>query len=302
MRRVVFSSSGDLTRSHGDQEGNLRSLVITAAESLFATLFPSDCRFCGAPLLHISRLPVCEICLEKMQRLSIPVCAICGERLPVRYQLDTVDHEPRCGMCLRAAPPYDKAAAYGSFDAGLQDLVHLLKYQHVKPAANLLGRMMAEVLSDLAPHFTASEILVIPVPLHSSKLRQRGFNQSELLAKAALKHKASLTRFQLSTHLMERQRATASQTGLTRHQRRENIRGAFRVIQPNRVAGREVLLVDDVFTTGTTLSECARVLRRAGAAKILAATVARVLKPEATFASVAEDSGRETPAVMAAHA
>ena len=281
----------------------MRSLVLAAAESLFATLFPSDCRFCGAPLLRISRVPVCEICLEKMGRIHARVCSICGERLPGGYALDETDHEPRCGMCLRTAPPYEKAAAYGSFEEGLRDLVHLLKYEQVKPAAGILGRMLAEAMVDLAPHFTASQVLAIPVPLHSSKARQRGFNQSELIAKAALKLKPAIPqKFELCPGILERQRATVSQTGLTRHQRRENIRGAFRVIQSDRVAGREVLLVDDVFTTGTTLSECARVLRRAGASRILVATVARVLKPQPTFAPLAEDFEQPKPATMAAHA
>jgi ComF family protein len=119
------------------------------------------------------------------------------------------------------------------------------------------------------------------VPLYTRKLRQRGFNQSELIVRNALKLADRSGRFTLHSEVLQRSRETQSQTGLTRHQRRENIRGAFAVARPERIAGCEVLLVDDVFTTGTTVSECARVLRRAGASKVFVATVARTLKADA---------------------
>ena len=121
--------------------------------------------------------------------------------------------------------------------------------------------------------------MVVPVPLHGRRLRQRGFNQSDLIARATLRHSSS-TGFRLNTKCLERQRETVPQAGLTRHQRRANLRGAFVVRDPEAVRGRDILLVDDVFTTGTTIGECARVLIRAGAARVCAATVARVLKAD----------------------
>jgi predicted amidophosphoribosyltransferase len=105
-----------------------------------------------------------------------------------------------------------------------------------------------------------------------------------------LKMAAGNGRLTLNPGVLERHRETQSQTGLTRHQRRENIRGAFAVARPDLIAGREVLLVDDVFTTGTTVSECARVLRRAGASKIYVATVARTLKADAQGVSLGQAS------------
>jgi ComF family protein len=134
---------------------------------------------------------------------------------------------------------------------------------------------------------------MVPVPLHRAKLRQRGFNQSELIARAALKLKPANGQLMLNANVLVRQRPTESQIGLTRHQRRENMRGAFSVAQPGPIAGREILLVDDVFTTGTTVSECARVLRRTGASKVWVATVARTLKASATHAILAEASSTE---------
>lgn len=204
-----------------------------------------------------------------------------------------------CLSCSQEEPAFTRAAAYGSYDAGMRDLIHLLKYEHVRPAANLLGRMLAEVIVDLSPAFT-DKLVVIPVPLHVSKLRQRGFNQSEAIARTALKlHPAGLSGKPNASALV-RQKNTTSQTGLTPAQRRENMRGAFAVTRPADVRGRDVLLVDDVMTTGTTASECARSLRRAGAERVFVATVARVLLPEAARVTVHSDE-EVRPQVLAAH-
>ena len=254
------------------------SWAAEAAESLFATLFPADCRICGEPLIRISRLPVCEGCLASIHPIAGGLCAICGERIVSGYALESEDI--RCGICRRIDQPFAKAAAYGSYESALRDLIHMLKYQQVRPAANVLGRMLAEVIADLEPGWIPATVLVVPVPLFAAKLRQRGFNQAEMIARMAIKVSPERERYSLAADMLERSRDTQSQIGLTRHQRRENLRGAFRVTDREKVAGREILLVDDVFTTGTTASECARVLRRAGAARVWVATVARTLKVE----------------------
>jgi ComF family protein len=255
------------------------------AESLFAVLFPSDCRICGIPLVKISRLPVCQECLDAMHAIEGGVCAICGERLFSPYAVTGAPGEPRCGLCRRVEPPFARAAAYGSYESGLRELIHLLKYGGVRPAANVLGRMLAEAIATLQPEFRGDSVAVIPVPLHRAKLRQRGFNQAELIARAALKLSGPRGCLRLCT-MLERKRETASQIGLTSHQRRENLRGAFGISQPELVKGRDVLVVDDVYTTGATVSECARVLRRAGATKVWVATVARTLKISAQHVEI----------------
>jgi ComF family protein len=206
-----------------------------------------------------------------MAPLVEATCGICGERTG-RGRFESQDQI--CPACQEARPLFVKAVAYGAYDGELRELIHLLKYERVTPAAVVLGRMLAEAIQKLGAD--ADPILMVPVPLHRSKRRQRGFNQAELIAGAALKNNAS--RCELGTNVLERTRPTVSQIGLTRPQRMENIRGAFRVRHLSKVAGRAVLLVDDVLTTGTTASECARILRKAGANKVWVATVARTLK------------------------
>jgi ComF family protein len=178
--------------------------------------------------------------------------------------------------------------AYGSYEAGLRELIHLLKYNGVRPAANVLGGLLARALEAVEPGFeqltfAQPPILVIPVPLYRGKLRERGFNQAELIARAALKLRPASERLQLVPDLLLRTRETASQIGLTSHQRRANLRGAFAVARAAEVTGRQVILVDDVYTTGATATECAHVLRRAGASKVWVATVARTLKMASNY-------------------
>lgn len=263
-----------------------------AAQSLFATLLPSDCRLCQAPLTRISRLPVCDDCMSGIAPISGRLCVVCGERV------FTPHGEAICGECRRNTPLFVRAMAYGSYDGGVRELIHLLKYGRVRPAAGVLGRMLAEVIQGFGSEFRSA--VVVPVPLHGSKLRQRGFNQAEEIARAALKNlnRGGLT-LATGNSVLQRRRATESQTGLTDHQRQQNVRGAFAVTAPDMIARQDVLLVDDVFTTGATVSECARVLRRAGADRVFVATVARVLKSEATWANPEEI---EEPRALKAYA
>ena len=206
------------------------------------------------------------------------MCSICGERVLSSYFESDHDGLRRCPICRRLERTFHRAVAYGSYADALRELIHLLKYNGVRPAANVLGRMLSETLGTLEPTFEQAVVLVIPVPLYKQKRRERGFNQAELVAEAALKDCIAKQRFQLASDILLRVRETHSQIGLTSHQRRENLRGAFGVKRVEQVTGREVVLVDDVYTTGTTASECAGVLRRAGASRVWVATVARTLK------------------------
>jgi ComF family protein len=236
---------------------------------------------------------------------------VCGERVLSSYAQMNADGSKQCAGCRRIERPFQRAVSYGSYEGGLRELIHLLKYSGVRPAAKVLGRMLAEVITNLEPSLDEAglfdeSILLVPVPLHKTKRRQRGFNQSELIARTALKFYPARPHLQVLPDLLLRTRETSSQIGLTSHQRRANLRGAFAVARATLVTGREVILVDDVYTTGATATECARVLRRAGARRVWVATVARTLKLASNYAEfrpiVDEDSIAAQPEEPAASA
>jgi ComF family protein len=214
----------------------------------------------------------------------------CGERL-LPSQLLMGDG--RCHGCREFEPEFDRAVSFGEYAGALRGLTHLLKYDGVLPAAPVLGHLLAEAIGQLERNDDAKPLLV-PVPLHSSKRGERGFNQAELIVRSARKQ---LPQQLEVAPLLKRQRATHSQVGLTREERITNMRDAFRVTDPTRVKGRTVIVVDDVMTTGTTVSECARVLKKAGAERVWAATVARTLKEAALLASVERGNKEEGEAV-----
>lgn len=263
-------------------------------EGLGAAVFPSSCRFCRAVLIKISPVPVCEDCLAALSPLNQSVCKLCGQ-----HPVSPSAADACCSECLREPPPFTRAVAYGSYDGVLRQLIHLLKYQRVRPVAEVLGRCLAESIGNILPEFGPEAPLVVVVPLHASKMRQRGFNQSELIAREAV---AKLPRrIQVSGSVLVRRWATESQTGLSRAQRKLNVKGAFALARTHAIAGRDILLVDDVLTTGATASECARLLKRAGCCRVWVATVANVTVMHAADAGP-QEGATEFIAATRAHA
>ncbi len=174
-------------------------------------------------------------------------------------------------------PEFARATAYAVYEDELRKIVHLLKYEGLRSVAKPLGKLLARVVETLEGE-AARELTVVAVPLYPAKQRRRGFNQSELLADSAtaeLRRTRPEWRLVAAHRALRRVRDTEDQFGLTPPERRKNLRGAFEVVDAEAVAGREVLLLDDIYTTGATARECARVLRRAGASRVWVATVAR---------------------------
>jgi ComF family protein len=176
-----------------------------------------------------------------------------------------------------APPPFVRAVAYGPYDGRMKEAIHALKYNRLHSAAGGLGRMLAEAIAQLAAD-APGEMLVVPVPLHRSKYAERGFNQARSLAAAALgalRKTHPEWRLTLASATLMRLRATESQAGLNPRQRRMNVRGAFTVSDPAAVARKNVLLIDDIFTTGATARAAAKSLMEAGADSVWVATLAR---------------------------
>ena len=164
-------------------------------------------------------------------------------------------------------------------------MVHLLKYEGMRGVARPLGRLLARA-AEMLDGQVGSELTVVAVPLFPSKERRRGYNQTVLLADEAmaeLRRTKPEWRLRAAHRVLRRVKDTESQFGLTAQGRRRNLRGAFEVRDAEAIAGREVLLLDDIYTTGATARECARVLRRAGASKVWVATLARAQKEMVTL-------------------
>jgi len=249
-----------------------RGLLTLLCESLLTTFVPSACSICSEPLTNSSRLPVCQLCRDAIGPISVKTCTVCGERVEETSSIST------CGLCVRAKYPFDRAVAFTPFEGEARELIHLLKYSGVKTAAPLLGKMIADAIRKLDKDLESPKrVLVVPVPLHRQKSRSRGFNQSELVARAALRTLRD-PRLTYAPRTLVRVRRTEPQAGLSNHQRRANLRGSFAVRYAERLKGDTVLLVDDVYTTGATAAECARTLKRAGAKAVYVATIARSFK------------------------
>lgn len=215
-------------------------------------IYPQRCLVCGA-----RGAVLCERCRSQVSPLRAG-CLRCGRPMTT---------PGRCGRCLRREPPFDRARSAFPYEGAVREAILSLKYGGHYELGPVLGRMMAQCVGPEEAE------LVVPVPLHPQRLARRGFNQSVLLATAAARRWG----IPVARGLLRKRRDTPPQVALGVARRRQNPRGAFEVVRPERVRGRGVALVDDVFTTGATLEECARVLKRAGARRVEALTLARTM-------------------------
>ena len=245
------------------------------------TCFPADCACCGGPLERAGVIPVCDGCLARLVRDTPVVCHQCGDSVDLEMDLEderfarNLGATLLCRPCRMVPPDFVRAVSFGRYDGELRDLLQLFKFNGIRAVGSLLGNKLAEAILSLEAE-AAADLLVVPVPLFGQRKRERGFNQAELLASAALRQVRRISpawRLQPAYDLLERRRSTESSYTLSRRGRRRNLAGAFKATQ--QLAGREVLLIDDIFTSGATARECAKVLVRAGASKVWVATVAR---------------------------
>ena len=260
-----------------------------AAEFLLSALYPPRCLGCGkflsisqgfarlsperaGPLLGGGDLLallsgwLCNECQDEVAPVESPICSVCGEVFVSRTGPDRV-----CGLCAERRPAFSVARAAGLYEGALARGVQRLKYGGRMELARPLGYLLQDAY---LRHFADDPPdLVIPVPLHKSRLRERGFNQVMLIL-ADWAGRPELP--PVSSRLMKRVRPTPPQASLDRVHRAASVRKAFSVERPDEVKDRKVLVVDDVYTTGATARECAKVLKKAGAARVDVLTLARV--------------------------
>ena len=251
------------------------SLLRQTLESLLAVVFPSPCVLCGQELTGKLLGGACRECLSTLEPYAGSLCARCGLPLAARIALPGY----LCADCRRGEPHFDAARSYGIYAGTLRAAVLKLKFHRRERLGLELGELLIEPWRALEPAAAIDgTVLIVPVPLHTQRERERGYNQARLLAEGfrrAMRLRNGAARLKLEGRCLVRRRPTAPQSGLSLDARDENVRGAFEVAATARVQHADVILVDDVMTTGATASACAAVLKRGGARRVVVLTVAR---------------------------
>lgn len=233
-----------------------------AGEALLSLLYPPHCTVCRGETAAGQH--VCAACAELARKIEAPFCQQCSQPFS-----GAIEGSFRCSNCADRTLHFDCAVARYRSTGIVRELIHRFKYERTFYLRHPLAQWMSEALDDERIRAQRCDYLV-PVPLHSARQREREFNQAEELAQLiAARAGAPVLR------CLRRVRYTTTQTRLDREARMQNLRDAFRVRHTSRVSQSHLILVDDVFTTGSTVEECARVLKQAGAASVRVITVAR---------------------------
>jgi len=269
----------------------LKRFFSRAVGRLLDGVFPPKCRVCSTFLGHATsatlltappgpdlafsetmRDHLCQKCSDNFIPVTTPYCTCCGDMFSGRQGSSHL-----CGKCILAPKPFRKARSAGLYDGSLGILIQQLKYQGKPELAKPLGRLL---FSAFLRHWQVNTLdLILPVPLHGRRLRQRGFNQSLLLLKYWQRWLTAMGTQDIppivDRSLLSRHRATSPQTGLGRTARKANVKNAFSILKKAGIIGKRVLLVDDVYTTGTTVDACAQILTAAGARHVDVLTLAK---------------------------
>ncbi len=218
---------------------------------------------------------ICESCLNNFIPVKPPFCLKCG----IMFQSDAAENHI-CGRCLKNLGKFRSARSFGVYDQALMKAIHSLKYKGKIQLARPLGMILFLTFMNF---FKVEQVdMIFPVPLHGKRLRQRGFNQALLLIRHwpqnARQLKINSLHFKIEKDLLIRNRWTEPQTGLGRELRAANIKGAFTLKKKSLIKGKNILLVDDVYTTGATVRECSKVLLNGGAASVDVLTLAQTVQ------------------------
>ena len=234
---------------------DIRLIGSRFASLLLSALYPSRCPLCKMPADSITYAPLCRGCWNSIERYAGPSCSVCARPLVSEYSR-------LCGECFSRKPYYSAALSFGLYSGALREAIFLMKFTGIRR----LARPLAQLLHQLPiPPMDG----VVPVPLTKKTLRERGFNQTLLLARQLSKSRG----IPLFMDALMKKKDTPPQIGLRAKERASNLRNAFSAA--GSVAGRKLILIDDVMTTGATVGECAKTLMKAGAQEVVVVTLAR---------------------------
>jgi len=242
----------------------------TFSGAIASVLFPSDCRLCPALLTRADRLPVCDVCLQSFDKLPAEVCERCGQP----WSLEAAEEEASavCRECRERGFAFDAARSFGLYEGNLAKAIVLLKYEQIELLGTWFAKRLQEVLQKLPEKFAPN--LIVPVPLHRRRQKERGFNQVDLFGKPL----ARSLDLPYRPVLLKRERPRPEKHLLHFDERWEAVRGAFVIREGGRVDNFRILLLDDVMTSGATLDACSRALRDAGAKSVVGLTIARAIR------------------------
>jgi len=239
-------------------------IIFSSAKLAELVFFPSFCKLCSSLLEVPGERIVCFSCLEKVRPLRSSYCLCCGRF----FEGEGRPHF--CQNCLEKKPAFSCHRSCARYTGKLKDLILLFKYGHYKVLGKDLARFAYSALEKEEGLWWGVEAIV-PIPLHPKREKKRGFNQARILAREL----ASLKSIELLEGQLVKVKNVPPQTSLEREEREKNVRGAYEVAKRKRIKGKILLLIDDVYTTGSTLRECSAVLREAGAKEVRALTLAQ---------------------------
>jgi ComF family protein len=240
------------------------------ADALASVIFPAPCRVCGQTLDNASLIPICRACLQSLVPYAGPMCARCGRPLVSPIALES-ESAPQCHVCRRSLYDFDFARSYGAYTPAMARAIVLLKYHKVLPLGGWFSARLEEVVVQNPEMFAAD--VIVSVPVHAARLRERGYNHAELIARPL----ARCLGVPFRSYLLVRTKPRSDKLKLTLRERWRTVKGSYAIREGTRVDNLRVLLIDDVMTTGATLDACSRALRGAGASNVVGLVVARAI-------------------------
>lgn len=226
---------------------------------LLSLIFPFNCPICHSKLESKNKNYICIKCWKEIKLIKGDICSKCGRLSALSI----------CSLCKKNQYYFNRARAAGIYEGALREYIHMFKYKKKTYLAEPLGKLLSDMIEN--DEILNKSDLLIPIPLDTRRYREREFNQAYLLADVASRRVS----IPVSTENLRRTRVTLPQTGLNRKQREKNVKNIFQVNNAEEFKDKNIIVIDDVFTTGATVNACAKALRKSGSGTVNVVTVAR---------------------------